>query len=799
MRSIVLLLFIFFPSMVSYAQQETSVWYFGEFAGLRFDEDTIIVLSDGQINTFEGTSCISDKNSNLLFYTDGSVVWNKNHLIMNNGSGLLGDPSSTQSSLILPQPGSDSLYFIFTTDKFGNANGLQYSIVDMSLAGGKGSVISKNIMLHSPVAEKITAAQHSNREDFWIIAHEWNSKNYLSFRLTENGIDTTLVLSSIGSTMGPSVGEACGYLKSNPSGNIIANAGCDLNNLQLFQFDKNNGSLSDLISVPFSQPIYGLEFSPSEKYIYLSTWAGNKIYRVSIEYWDKDSIINSKVSFNGQARALQKGPDGKIYTANSNTSFLGVIAQSDSNSTIGFNDTLIELNGRRSFWGLPNFAPYLFRTNSINVDGFCLGDSSTFTATGDADSVSWSSGDGFEYSSFMIKHQYSIPGNFLVSAIFHSAQNDTILYNVSIEDDPDFITWTDTSVCDDILITVNIDTSFSILWSDSSTDYSRSFNDPSLHYLQYSSLHCSFIDSFNISVSAKQNHKLSDTSFCFGDSVVLNAGLPTYQINWNSSHSDSFYIVSESQVVSFIASDGICIISDSIIVTELNKVVSLIEDRSMCSGTSSEINISDTSVQNISWYDMDTSRSKMIVEVGTYWLNFSIGDCSYIDSFIISEKERISISLEDTSLCFGEVMKYNRPDSLNWIWSSGQTGEEVTITQGGIYTVMGWTTCDTIQEVVVVDFQSCECGFYLPNAFSPNEDGENDVLKAYSNCTFSSFSFFVFDRWGSKIFESTDPDKGWDGNYKGKKASNGSYSFTLKYSFVGTPNEVRTGTLHLLR
>jgi hypothetical protein len=179
MKGYLLLLLLFF-TFVANAQGEATNWYFGNFAGLKFMPDgSVIPLSDGQIVTTEGCSSISDSSGNLLLYTDGKTVWDRNHIIMPNGVDLFGDPSSTQSGIIIPKPNNPNIYYIFTvdephqenaavypngftgsyvsqpgtnvpTDDDGFNNGFNYSIVDLSVIGSNGSmgdVISKNTQL----------------------------------------------------------------------------------------------------------------------------------------------------------------------------------------------------------------------------------------------------------------------------------------------------------------------------------------------------------------------------------------------------------------------------------------------------------------------------------------------------------------------------------------------------------------------------------------------------------------------------------------------------------------------------
>ena len=102
-----------------------------------------------------GNASISDATGALLFYTDGMTIWDQTHSVMANGSGLTGT-NSAQSSIIVKKPASTNLYYVFTMQGGGGAAGLNYSIVDMNLAGGNGSVTVKNATLYAaPCEEKL--------------------------------------------------------------------------------------------------------------------------------------------------------------------------------------------------------------------------------------------------------------------------------------------------------------------------------------------------------------------------------------------------------------------------------------------------------------------------------------------------------------------------------------------------------------------------------------------------------------------------------------------------------------------
>jgi len=216
-----------------FAQQEAANWYFGENAGIRFDAaaGTVTAVNDGQLNTREGCSSISDSDGNLLFYSDGGTVYNRNHVVMFNGTGLFGDASSSQSAIIVSKPQDPNIYYIFTVDTDSNfggntsdppTRGLNYSEVDMTLDGGLGAVTLKNINLMPKSSEKVSAVlKDCVTKALWVISFgdetgstEGAYTTYHAFEVTAAGINATAVRS----TFPISIQDRRGYLKFSPDG-----------------------------------------------------------------------------------------------------------------------------------------------------------------------------------------------------------------------------------------------------------------------------------------------------------------------------------------------------------------------------------------------------------------------------------------------------------------------------------------------------------------------------------------------------------------------------------------------------
>lgn len=166
----------------AFAQPATDNWIFGSKAAVNVASGAASIAAP--MLTSEGSSSISDSSGNLLFYTDGSKVWNRSHGVMTNGSGLLGNSSSTHSAMIVPC--NCNKYFVFTTDaaEANYANGLKYSVVDMTLTGGLGNVVStqKNLTLLASSTEKL-AAITATGGGFWVVGHSLNENRFHAWRV----------------------------------------------------------------------------------------------------------------------------------------------------------------------------------------------------------------------------------------------------------------------------------------------------------------------------------------------------------------------------------------------------------------------------------------------------------------------------------------------------------------------------------------------------------------------------------------------------------------------------------------
>ena len=436
-------IFLLFSFNSLLAQKEARHWFFGGFSGLDFSSGIPVADTNGSLFTLEGCATISGADGNLLFYTNGVTVWNRNHLIMPTGTPLFGDPSSSQSAIIVPKPGDVNIYYIFTIDWAGSNKGLNYYTVDMTLNGGLGDVLGVNNVptatniLESPTTEKITAVQVFDEDNFWVITLK--SGRFYVFKVDANGINTVPVLGNSGF-----VGwrDARGYLKVSPDGTKLASANMTKGAF-IYDFNSATGVISNERELNVSDRFsYGIEFSPNGKKLYIST--GDALFNIEKLYQFKLDIPNPTAvnlnttrvelhSYFNSRSALQLGPDGKIYRAMNERNSLGVINNPDEDGAASnYQHGVVDLGDKISKQGLPQFIQSFFSA-LIQARDLCLGDVTNFSIRSNEPilSIVWDFGDGSQTSTQLNpSHTYTLAGDY------------TIVVEVTTEDGIEIVTQT---------------------------------------------------------------------------------------------------------------------------------------------------------------------------------------------------------------------------------------------------------------------------------------------------------------------------------------------------------------------
>lgn len=352
MRFSTILLFLLVGCGRVWAQGENNNWAFNFLYGLTFTPAGPAFIPTSMRHMGGSCSTISDANGRLLFYTNGSTVWDSQHNLMPNACStcdgataqLDGTSGAEHNTLIVKRPGSTSLYYIFNTDTQRNLlnGGLTYSEVDMSLRGGLGGVTAvRNVRLPTPtlsgkITEGVVGMQHTNRRDVWVVVHGLGNSVFYSFLVTGAGVSPAPIASTSGS-----YSTNLSTMKFAPDGRHLVRCGLYAP-VELFDFDGatgliTNGQVIDNNVVSFVTGIHDFEFSADATKLYQSqaiipSPSASFLYQYDLQAGSAAAISASKLLIYKSAitdspflpvTALEIGPDGRIYTTSA--PYIGII------------------------------------------------------------------------------------------------------------------------------------------------------------------------------------------------------------------------------------------------------------------------------------------------------------------------------------------------------------------------------------------------------------------------------------------------------------------------------------------
>jgi gliding motility-associated-like protein len=611
------------------------------------------------MQAYDNTSTISDTLGNLLFYTNGVKAWGKNHQQMPNGNNLGATLSSGQSVLIVPQPLSTK-YYIFTVGNISN-DAFRYSIVDMSLNNGNGNVTTKANILLNGSTEKIDATYNSNDTSYWVLTHQWNSNSYYCYKVNSQGLQTTPVISAIGSTHSggnPNGYNAMGQMSFSKDGTKLATMIYDAGIIELFDFNSSTGQLSNVITLTgFSKP-WGVAYSLNNRYLYYTEWYDDKIIQLDLISGNPSTIIASKTvvgtatftNTSGGYRIgyLEYGPDSVLYAAKFYQHYLSAITHpNQAGLSCGFVDNAVFLSTKTCDAGL---------SRTVSSYGWLSNCSNSFY-----DTIAVCAND-----SILIAGKYYSPPN-------------------NIQD-----TLTDINGCDSIS-NINL-----------------------------------------ISKPIPQIDLGKDTSFCDGDSIIITAS-PNY----------TTYL----------------------------------------------------------WNTGDTQNSISITSGGQYWVQITNDNCSNSDTIYITNRSHSYTHINDTTICEDEKWYISLTNQDKYLWSNGSTSPSISISDSGWYWVQIEDICKTYIDTFHLATIDCNCMMAVPNVFTPNADGLNDLFYPVISCEFDEYHLVIFNRWGKLLFESFDQNEKWNGKYQNSEAPDGVYFYliTYKHSPSSDMERHRSGSITIFR
>jgi len=721
----------------AHAQKENTIWYFGN-AGLDFNSGSPVPLTNSAMNAPEGTTSVVDIFGKLLFYSDGTTVWNKQHQVMENGDGLLGNSNSAQSCIIVQNPGKPNIFYLATTDATAGNNGLRYSTIDMSKNGGLGEVIEKNVFLYAPTSERLTAVHHRNGRDIWVISQLHGTSNFRSYIVTESGFAKTAENSGLPFAATSVLGEedfpkatrnddAIGTMKFSPDGAKVAVTHRATNTVRLFGYDnelshlysypKEGGSFpttQGLIILEAGEGPYGVEFSPDSRKLYVTVSGGTKIIQYDISSGDGPTIaatkkevaqitIDTNTPYIGNS--LQLGPDGKIYVARAASSHVGVINNPNaSGGAINYVDKGVYLAGKKSMMGLPAFVQSSFKhTYEIKYTLNCFGQPSNFYFDAPTfeqpDFMGWNFGDpasGVNNTAGTLgaNHNFSTPGKYTVTFTRHfNNKREEYSIGITIKPTPVVNLGSDRIVCAGTEVTLDATSpNATYKWSNGSTSASITTTIPGTYWAEVTIAGCTSRDEVTISHLTVPTVNLgADRELCEGETIELNAFNDGATYLWQDGSTNPTFTVTKAgtYTVEVTSKDG-CKKSDSVtILYNPLPVVNLGPDRDICANTTTVLDATQPGM-TYKWSTGATTPTITIANPGEYWVTLtSSKGCSATDVIRINHLPIPVVNLgPDETLCSGDTKLLNAtyPNST-YLWQNGSTNPTFLVTEPGRYWV----------------------------------------------------------------------------------------------------------------
>ena len=793
------------------------------------------------VTSYEGVSAASNDKGELLFYTNGRSLWRgvggsvtKTYSgLLTGNEGGMNNGSAAQGVITVRHPLDPARYWVVTTDDaLASTNGMNAFSFDTL-----GNLLSGPIRLGTfRTSEGVSATLHANGVDVWLTCLASGSGQFHTFLLKCDGFESESVVSSVGPIVDS--GRERGGIAYSWDGGYLAQAhpnwwpdGDKI--VSIYKFNKSTGQLYDAknVSGVWGSP-YDIAWSPNNKRVYVSLQNGS-IHYLDISSWNATTIKNSWTSTGVSSKftAIELGYDGSLYLSHGQAGG-GYMKKmnGDLNTATSFTTSNVSGTSGMSHLGLPTmYIPPSDEPDIQEVSTYCATDlpvnlNTLWICSGnDAENPSENplaySGTGItDRANGIFDPSVAGPGTHQIIFEYCSVNDTTwITVNnctsctVDVQDAQPKICIGESLILDAYVI----NTSGTGEWSidsfpsgisptiisglDTVFDASSLVVASGKYKLKYTVTDgsSSCYDSIYIIVDPVPTPGLgSDQSIC-GESgfITFDAGsYDSYLWHPNSETSQTIttdvsgdYIVTVTDANNCTASDTVTLTSHAVPTPDLGP------DITICQGAEAIFNIGTYS--NYLWHDGSSGINYVSSSEETIWVEV-------IDSNGCANSDTVSILFNpspDSDFSYDPARTYlNTPTisfthppsintSVNWDFGDGVTLQDVfypihTYDSVGQYDVslivLNDLGCvDTTIYQVIID--PAYFTLFIPNSFTPNNDNYNDLLVTQGTFIVD-FNIKIFNLWGSKLFESNDLDKYWDGTFQGEFVQQGKYTYLVE-------------------
>jgi gliding motility-associated-like protein len=579
--------------LTTQAQGENNNWVFGQKLGINFNQNPP-QLFESNMRSIEGCSAVSNAAGNLLFYTMGSRIWDRNGNEMPNSTGLLGNGpfaagvprgSSAHGAVIIPNPGSAGQYYIFCVDAWEQQTfNLYYSLVDMTLNGGLGDIVPtvKNVLLMTNAYEYLNAIRGGDCSSYWLLARTADAPlmAFCAFKVDQNGVSTTPVIT-------PPPPMLTGYAPRTtfaPDGVTMMSHG---SYLVYSKFNNLTGEVYNFVGI--DPPLFGaFAFSADGTKLYVGD-TNEGLQQLDLSFMPNTaavaaSVVDLDTSVGIAYTDLRLAPNGKIYLLK--FSFMG-----------GWVSTMSVINN-------PNVAG---TGCNFDFDIFGL-------------PAPWAPGSPFEIFADLGDH---VPIHPPADTILHPAK--------------------DTLVCNSNTLQLqSSDEDATIFqWSTGASTATIDVDQPGTYWIRASNSCGLTTDTFNVQFAHIAIELGNDTTFCTGSTITLHAAHPdisNYQ--WSTGATSATLQVSQSGTYYVTGWLKHCMVSDTIAITAIQPELHIVEnDTIICKDNPLVLHTRSNPESTFRWNNGDQDDQTLADTAGTYIVTI-VNECgTYQDSVHIQVQD----------------------------------------------------------------------------------------------------------------------------------------------------------------
>ena len=357
----------------------------------------------------------------------------------------------------------------------------------------------------------------------------------------------------------------------------------------------------------------------------------------------------------------------------------------------------------------------------------------------------------------------------------------------------------DTTICEGETISLDANTTnATYLWNDNSTNPTLTIDQQGIYWVNVMVNNCRSSDTIQINLNPLPIVNIgNDTTICEGETVSLDANTTNATYLWNDNSTNPTLEIDQQGSYWVDVTVDNCRSSDTIQIN-LNPLptVNIGNDTTICEGEILTLNTNITNATYL-WNDNSTNPTLTVDQQGTYWVDVMVNNCHSSDTIQINLNPLPTVSIgNDTTICEGETISLDaNTTSATYLWNDNSTNSTLIVDKQGTYWVDVTVNNCSSTNTILVNEGDCEIAIEIPNIFTPNNDGINDLFTPSDSKGIFSMNTIIYNRSGKKIFETNNPLIEWDG----QNVSDGTYFWIIHYVDSMKNESQLKGYINILR